>query len=123
MEQLKQINSHDFMGKNGFYWWVGVVERTDGDPLNLNRAKVRIFGHHPLNRNVVPTEDLPWVLPLAPLNNPSGVKSPPPSTWVLGFFLDGSIGQQPVMIGAFVGLRYKECVDAPQLDAFGVMEV
>jgi len=27
------------------------------------------------------------------------------------------------MIGAFVGLRYKECVNAPQLDAFGIIEV
>lgn len=98
--------SHDFLGKNGFLWWVGVVEDRD-DPLGLGRARVRVFGHHHENQDVLPTDDLPWALALAPLSNFSAPLSPPVSTWVLGFFLDGQIGQQPVMIGALPGYRWK----------------
>ena len=35
----------NFIGKDGFIWWLGVVERRD-DPLKLGRHKVRIFGWH-----------------------------------------------------------------------------
>jgi hypothetical protein len=36
---------NNFIGKDGFHWWLGVVEdRTD--PLGLGRVRVRMFGHH-----------------------------------------------------------------------------
>lgn len=95
------------MGKNGFFWFVGVVEDTN-DPLGLGRARVRIFGLHNEDPTVLPTASLPWALALAPLNNADAPMSPPVTTWVLGFFLDGEIAQQPVMLGCLVGNRYKE---------------
>ena len=39
----------EFMGKNGFIWFVGVVEDR-ADPKNLGRLRVRCLGYH--------TEDL-----------------------------------------------------------------
>jgi hypothetical protein len=34
-----------FLGRDGFIWWIGVVEDNQ-DPLVLGRARVRIFGYH-----------------------------------------------------------------------------
>lgn len=107
LDSIRSISAHEFMGKNGFLWWVGIVEKTPDDPLKLGRAKVRIFGYHHEDVSVMPTEELPWALALAPLNNPSSPKSPPAGTWVLGFFLDGQMAQQPVMLGALPGYRTK----------------
>ena len=49
MERLQdslQISDHvDFMGKEGFVWWYGVVEDRK-DPLYLGRVKVRCMGFH-----------------------------------------------------------------------------
>lgn len=104
MSQIGAIRSHDYMGKNGFFWWVGVVEDRN-DPLKKGRARVRVFGVHTPDTDVLPTEDLPWAIPIAPLNNPNGVMSPIESTWVLGFFLDGELAQQPIMLGALPGYR------------------
>ena len=53
---------NNFIGKDGFYWWMGVVESRD-DPANLGRCQVRIFGHHSDNMNEIPTDDLAWALP------------------------------------------------------------
>lgn len=106
LQAIAGAQSHAFMGKNGFLWWVGIVEDTD-DPLKLGRARVRILGHHHERTSVLPTEDLPWALALAPLGNSSSPKSPPHASWVLGFFLDGQLGQQPVMLGVLPGYRYK----------------
>ena len=101
------INAHDFMGRNGFFWWVGVVVDVK-DPLRLGRARVRIFGVHHEDPTTLPTEDLPWAYALAPLGNSGAPKSPVPGSWVLGFFLDGDIAQQPVMLGVLPGYRFKE---------------
>ena len=121
--KLGNITAHDFMGKNGFFWWIGVVEDCN-DPLKLGRARVRIFGYHTANHVLLPTEDLPWAIAITPLNNPRGVKSPSPSEWVLGFFLDGELGQQPVMLGVLNGYRYKENVFvAKQFDKFPDMDI
>lgn len=102
------FDSHDFMGKNGFIWWIGIVEKTDKDPLNFGRAKVRIFGFHHEDPDIMPTDQLPWALAMTSLANPDSPPVPPPNTWVLGFFLDGLMAQQPVMIGALAGYRYRE---------------
>jgi len=34
--------SSNFIGKDGFIWWIGINEFR-GDPLGLGRCKVRIF--------------------------------------------------------------------------------
>lgn len=120
--RIGSINAHDFMGKDGFFWWIGVVEDRN-DPLKLGRARVRVFGYHTSDQTLLPTEDLPWALALTPLNNPHGVKSPEESSWVLGFFLDGQIGQQPVMLGVLPGARVKEVIQVPQFAQFPEMNI
>lgn len=120
--RLGTISAHDFMGKNGFFWWIGVVEDRN-DPLLLGRAKVRIFGYHTSDQTLLPKEDLPWALALAPLGNPRGAKSPEESSWVLGFFLDGQIAQQPVMLGALPGVRTQNVMQVPQLSRLPGMNV
>ena len=119
---LGSIGAHDYMGKNGFYWWIGVVEDRN-DPLKLGRARVRIFGYHPSDQTALATEDLPWALAVTPLNNPHGVKSPEESSWVLGFFLDGEIGQQPVMLATLPGARTKDVIQALQYSKFPEMNI
>ena len=39
----------NFLGKDGFVWWKGVIENRD-DPLHLGRCQVRIFGWHKIGR-------------------------------------------------------------------------
>lgn len=100
-------DAHDFMGKNGFIWWIGIVEDRH-DPLDLGRARVRIIGFHNEETDKLPTKELPWALALASLSNSSSPKSPPDGSWVLGFFLDGLLAQQPVMLGVLPGYRTQE---------------
>lgn len=107
---IGDLSAHSFMGKDGFLWWFGVVEDR-ADPLELGRARVRIFGYHNSDAQLLPTNQLPWALALAPLSNPEAPKSPPESTWVFGFFLDGPIAQQPIMMAVVPGLRYRDVVE------------
>ena len=69
MERLQdslQISDHvDFMGKEGFVWWYGVVEDRK-DPLYLGRVKVRCMGFHTDDKSLIPTEDLPWAQVILP---------------------------------------------------------
>lgn len=95
----------NFAGKDGFYWWFGQVEDVP-DPKNSNRYKVRIAGHHVQSCSAVKKEDLPWAVCMFPVTHPSipGNSSYTPSrlqkgTWVVGFFMDGAYGQQPVIMG------------------------
>ena len=44
--------SGDFAGKNGFIWWIGVVEDRV-DPLKLGRCRVRCFGWHTEEKNKI----------------------------------------------------------------------
>lgn len=87
-----------------FYWWFGVVEDRD-DPLRMGRCKVRIIGYHVADKVMLPTEDLPWAMPIMPANSagsggvgwsPNGVV---PGSYVVGFFADGSDGQHPMFFG------------------------
>ena len=45
----------NFMGKDGFVWWQGVVEDRH-DPDFLGRCRVRILGWHTEDRSQMPTE-------------------------------------------------------------------
>jgi hypothetical protein len=83
------------IGMDGFAWWVGVVEDVT-DPLKVGRAKVRIFGWHTEDLS---SDELPWALALAPCTHSTGVSSVKPNDWVVGFFLDGQLGQQPIIFG------------------------
>jgi hypothetical protein len=89
----------NFIGQDGFVWWIGVVEDTN-DPLTLGRCKVRCFGYHPAkSTNQVPTEDLPWALTIHPLNTPNLYATPRVGEWVFGFFLDALSAQEPAILG------------------------
>jgi len=101
-----------------FYWWFGVVEDRN-DPLRLGRCRVRIIGYHTEDIEVLPTEDLPWAMPVMPANSAgtSGVGWSPTGavegSWVVGFFADGENGQHPMFFGTVGaipgGLRAGDC--------------
>jgi len=90
--------------RDGFQWFIGVVEDRD-DPEKIGRCKVRIYGHHSINKDTQPTHDLPWSVPIQPITSAaiSGIGSSPigplPGTWVVGFYLDGLDMQQPAFFG------------------------
>jgi len=89
-----------------FSWWQGVVEDRN-DPEQFGRYRVRIIGYHTLDKNVLPTESLPWSIPMQPVTSAaiSGVGSSPTGlvegSTVIGFFVDGEDGQIPVIMGSF----------------------
>ena len=93
-------------GHSGFYWFMGVVEDRN-DPLKMGRCRVRVAAYHTSDKTILPTEDLPWAMPLLPITSAStsgvGVSpvGPVEGTWVLGFFMDGEDGQIPIMMGTF----------------------
>ena len=103
--------------KDGFNWWIGVVENRQ-DPEKLGRCKVRVFGYHTDSKELLPTKDLPWAVPIQPITSAatSGKGSSPlgpvEGTWVLGFYLDGEDMQQPAMLGTIAtkaaGLAFTE---------------
>jgi|APGre2960657404_1045060.scaffolds.fasta_scaffold00380_4 hypothetical protein len=92
----------NFLGTDGFIWWMGTVENRM-DPLGLGRCQVRIFGWHTDGTNspemTIPIEDLPWAVPILPLNARNTFSVPELQDWVVGFFMDGSSGQFPIMMG------------------------
>ena len=99
----------DFMGKDGFQWFVGVVEDRQ-DPKFLGRVRVRCLGYHTKNLTQLPTEDLPWAHPMNPITSAtiSGVGQTPlgavEGTWVMGFFQDGADAQMPIIMGTLPGV-------------------
>lgn len=90
-------------------WFQGVVEDRD-DPKKLGRCRVRCLGYHTPDKQLLPTEDLPWAHPLGPITSASmdGIGDAPvgpvQGTWVFGFFRDGQSCQQPVIIGTLGGI-------------------
>lgn len=92
--------------------WVpffGVVEDRN-DPLTLGRCKIRIFGVHPEDKELVTTEQLPWAYPILPIvgSAASGGMGHAPvgpvvGTYVFGFFGDGLDRQQPFFMGTIIG--------------------
>ena len=99
----------NFMGKDGFQWFVGVVEDRM-DPKHLGRVKVRCLGYHTEDLIKLPTSDLPWAHPMNPITSAtvSGIGQTPlgvvEGTWVIGFFSDGSNAQQPIIMGTLPGV-------------------
>jgi len=96
----------NFIGKNGFIWWMGeVVNRLD--PLGIGRCQVRIFGWHgdgsPESKANIPDTDLPWAHAMLPLNSSKSMCSPCVGDWVVGFFFDGESAQAPCMMGVLPG--------------------
>lgn len=98
----------NFMGFDGFVWWMGVVE-DNNDPEQMGRIRCRIFGIHTEDKEILPTEDLPWAMVMMPATggSVSGVGQTPSGlmngSWIMGFFRDGTACQEPVVIGSFPG--------------------
>lgn len=98
----------NFMGFNGFTWFMGVVE-DHNDPEQIGRVRVRCLGIHTEDKEALPTEDLPWAMVMMPTTSasisqigqsPSGILK---GSWVMGFFRDGQACQEPVIMGTFHG--------------------
>ena len=89
-----------------FSWWQGIVEDRD-DPALMGRYRVRILGHHTQNKEKLPTEHLPWAIPMQPISSAaiSGIGTSPTGlvegSAVMGFFADGEEGQIPIIMGSF----------------------
>ena len=98
----------EFMGLNGFIWFMGVVEDRN-DPYMAGRVKVRCFGHHTGNKTDLPTEDLPWAQVMLPVTSSgiSGIGQTPlglvEGSHVFGFFRDGENRQELVVMGSLPG--------------------
>ena len=107
--------SGEFVGLRTVFW-MGVVEDRN-DPIKLGRVRVRIYGWYTDEKQRVPTESLPWAQVIQQPNTaamgdigytPTGIVE---GTWVVGIFLDGDKGQQPVIMGTLAGIP-TEAVDA-----------
>ena len=114
----------NFVGKDGFFWWVGEVEDNE-DPMELGRVKTRILGYY---TNVqggttadLPTDKLPWATVLQhtsqPGNDGQGESSGQlqPGAIVMGFFMDGENAQMPIVIGV---LRVTKSSDTKEKQVF-----
>ena len=108
----------DYLGKDGYTWWVGEVENIN-DPLQLGRVRVRILGWYTGHKEKqayltdLPSEILPWATVLLPCDKAQTKGTGSTSelqcgAWVIGFFLDGEEAQLPCVLGAFRGMQYKE---------------
>jgi len=127
----------DFIGRKGFTWFVGVIEDRN-DPVKLGRLRVRCFGWHTEDKGEIPTDKLPWALPMNSVNSaqtnnigisPTGLVE---GAWVIGFFLDGDRAQEPVVMGTLATIpselantqegfydpngKYPEVIDEPDVN-------
>ena len=101
----------NFIGKDGFNWWVGQVENTGAgteefpeDRDETNKAKVRILGYHNPSRKELTCYDLPWATVMMPntASQRSGIgmnHQLQVNGWVVGFFMDGASAQIPIIVG------------------------
>lgn len=88
-------------------FYVGIIECRD-DPLKLGRYQVRVFGVHSELKDDLPTEDLPWAIPLVNSASISGIGKSSAGyvegTMVFVFFQDGESKQSPIIMGAMHGI-------------------
>lgn len=93
-----------FMGRDGFVWWIGVVEDRD-DPDLIGRVRVRCLGYHTDDFQKIATDDLPWAHVLLPPTSPYGSHhNLTPGMWVMGFWRDPQSMQEPVVMGVLPGI-------------------
>ena len=113
----------NFVGKDGFFWWVGEVEDNE-DPMELGRVRVRVLGYYTNVRggttSDLPTENLPWATVLQHTsqagNDGQGESSGQlqPGAIVMGFFMDGESAQMPIVIGVLRVQKSAESQDNKQ---------
>lgn len=91
-----------------FVWFTGVVEDVN-DPDKLGRVKVRIFGYHSPDKNVITTENLPWAMIGLPVTGAStdGIGFSPHGlivgAHIIGYYVDGKAAQLPMVLFSFPG--------------------
>lgn len=93
------------MSSKGFknlVWFMGVVE-DNNDPQKLGRVKVRCFAFHTEDKELLPTDDLPWAYIISG-NFSAAITVPQLNSWAWGFFIDGEYAQQPMLIGTMLGM-------------------
>lgn len=94
----------------------GVIEDIN-DPLKAGRVRVRIFGLHTDDTNLIPINTLPWAMCLSPIQSGSisGIGVSPTGivcgSWVAVEFLDND-NQYPIVVGTLHGNPVKETKDA-----------
>jgi hypothetical protein len=103
----------NFIGRDGFRWWIGQIPPTESQDGQINgagwgnRSKVRIMGYHPYNTVELSNEDLPWAQVLLSTTDGTGAANYGTNhklkqgDTVFGFFLDGDNAQIPVIVGCF----------------------
>jgi hypothetical protein len=99
--------------------WTAVIE-SYADPLKSGRLRVRINGFHNLDKTILPTEDLPWAQVAVPVNGSATTHAPKIGDWVIGFFLDGTDAQFPIVTHVLPGINtvlVKQPVGAPKMPA------
>ena len=96
------------IGLDGFVWFIGVVEDTT-DPLGVGRVKCRIIGWHD---DSLAKNDLPWAFPVRPVTQSRTTSDIRNGDWVLGFFLDGKLGQQPMVFGVLPAIPQSKLLGA-----------
>ena len=100
-------NDKNFLGRNGFIWFNGVVEDRL-DPQYTGRVRVRCIGYHTQDKIKLPTADLPWATVVLPTTAAgiSGLGSSPSAlvegSWVFGYFRDEDL-QEPIVLGSMPG--------------------
>ena len=112
MDDSNNIKTN-FLGKDGFRWWIGQVPPAPNHKVNFNvnknwglKRRVRIMGYHP-DEKKLPDVDLPLAIVLLPPTAGTGAKNQAQSIYiepgeiVLGFFLDGDDAQVPAIIASF----------------------
>jgi len=101
------ITDKNFLGRNGFIWFNGVVEDRL-DPQYTGRVRVRCIGYHTQDKIKLPTADLPWATVVLPTTAAgiSGLGSSPSAfvegSWVFGYFRDEDL-QEPIVLGSLPG--------------------
>lgn len=96
----------NFIGKDGFNWWMGQVEN-NGSGKNKDetgKVQVRILGYHTKSKKTLKTDDLPWASVMMPATSPQtngigSVHQLEKGAWVVGFFMDGAAAQIPIVLG------------------------
>lgn len=102
----QSLISPNFLGKESFRWFIGITTKYKECENGGYKAKVRVIGYHPDSTGVIKDEELPWAHVLVPLNMGAGEGATGcsfnsrGSETVIGFFMDGDNGQQPVIIGS-----------------------
>lgn len=93
---------------NSMVWFEGVVENRI-DPLKVSRVQVRVFGIHSDDLTKIPESSLFWMTVMNPVTSAaiSGIGDTPnlvEGTHVIGFFRDGAMYQDGVVLGSVAGI-------------------